>query len=181
MDIIKHTPYSIKTVFHKVWFKKKKELWSGDFFFFFFLRSWENGEVGEREKVQQCCRLAHSSPRLQTENPARLIHHRRLITQELQAGDDEFQFGRPQRQLLQKLQVTKQQRNLGDFISAKLGFHEFFSPWEPPLARQKSRFPHLAELLSVIRTINTYEGGTEFAPSFCSSPRMARSVCYANS
>ncbi|RLW02245.1 hypothetical protein DV515_00007338 [Chloebia gouldiae] len=67
-------------------------------------RSWENGEVGEREKVRQCCRLACSSPRLQTENPACLIHHRRLITQELQAGDDEFLFGRPQRQLLQKLQ-----------------------------------------------------------------------------
>lgn len=79
---------------------------------FFSLRSWENGEVGEREKVQPCCRLAHSSTRLQTENPACLIHHRRLITQELQAGDDEFLFGRSQRQLLQKLQVTKQQKTL---------------------------------------------------------------------
>lgn len=44
---------------------KKKELWSGDFsIFFFFLRSWENGEVGEREKVQQCCRLALHACRL---------------------------------------------------------------------------------------------------------------------
>lgn len=81
-------------------------------FLFFSLRSWENGEVGEKEKVQPCCRLAHSSTRLQTENPACLIHHRRLITQELQAGDDEFLFGRSQRQLLQKLQVIKQQKTL---------------------------------------------------------------------
>lgn len=55
--------------------KKTYEVW-----IFFSLRSWENEEVGEREKVQRCCEWACSSPCLQTENPACLIHHGRLIT-----------------------------------------------------------------------------------------------------
>lgn len=92
--------------------KKKKDLWSAEFFFFFFLRSWENEEVGEREKVQQCCGFTHSNPCLQTENPARVTRQGWLITQQLQARYDEFLLDRPQRQLLQKLQVTNQHRTL---------------------------------------------------------------------
>lgn len=89
--------------------KKKKDLWSAEFF---FLRSWENEEVGEREKVQWCCGFAHSNPCLQTENPARITRQGWLITQQLQARYDEFLLDGPQRQLVQKLQVTNQHRTL---------------------------------------------------------------------
>lgn len=53
--------------------KKKGKKKTYEVQIFFFLRSWENEEVGEREKVQWGCGLAHSSPCLQTKNPGRLV------------------------------------------------------------------------------------------------------------
>lgn len=160
--------------------EKKKELWSGDFF---FLLSKVMGKWRSRGERKGSAVLQVSS---QLSTPA---YWKPSLPYPLQKINYPGTPGwwwwisvwQTTETTLTKITGHKTAKNLGDFISAKLVFHDFFSPWELPLARQKSRFPHIDELVSVIRTTNTYEGGTEFAPSFCSSPRMAHSVCYPNS
>lgn len=145
MDIIKHVPYSIKTVFHKVWFREKKELWSGDFFIFFpkVMGKWKSrGERKGSAVLQVSSQLstpADWKPSLPY--PPQKINY---------PGTPGWWWWISVWQTTEttstKITGYKTAKNLGDFISAKLVFHDFsFSPSELPLARQNSRFPHTAE------------------------------------
>lgn len=73
-------------------------------------------------------------------------------------------------------------KNLGDFISAKLGFHDFFfSPLKIVFSKAKEQVSPCC-WGSVVRATNTHEDGTGFALSFCSSPIwLILTVLYANS
>lgn len=121
--------------------KKKRPMKCG---FFFFLRSWENEEVGEREKVQQCCGLAHSSPCLQTEKPS-LPYPPWKINYPVTSGQRwRISVWQTTETTSTKITGYKAAQDLDDFTSAELGCHHV--SWkELPLAGQKSRFLHTAE------------------------------------